>query len=211
MRQNGHVAPTQSTKAAAMLGARPISASAYQARSGMAVTPDISGPSTPTYNHAPSIATLPPPISATQSTARPSISGPSYNIGSTVQSASPNSYGSSSYPLAAMNAVAPAVNYMQPLQPTSSSLASSSTYPSAVSAPQTSSSQLPPPIQWNSAPVRANASGMGQQPLQPSMQWSSPAQAATPAPPPSWGASSILQPTKKENPFGDWGDLDPMR
>jgi hypothetical protein len=59
--------------------------------------------------------------------------------------------------------------------------------------------------------VMANPSSMSQQPLQPSMQWSSPVPTPSPAPPPGWGSSSILQPTKKENPFGDSGDLDPMR
>jgi SCY1-like protein 2 len=181
-------APTQSLKAASVLGARPITSSTYQARNGFAITPDSSAPpSPPIAPLQPSIRALPPPISANASSgSRPSFSqtstssGPNYNV--TLSPQAPNM---------SMSLQPTSSGFMQPLQPQTSSMASHS--PAA----------LPSGIQWNTiAPPNTSAS----------VQWSS-ATPLAPKPatgPPGWGGNAVMQPTKKETTF-DWGDLDPMR
>lgn len=198
-------APTHSTKAASILGARPISASTYQNRSA-AVTPDGSTPSSSPRILPPSSSFGFPSTTTTSSphmSNSPMMASSSYSMNASMPAGS--SHGGTLTPQAAnSNAFASSAssstsaNYMQPLQP--------------VSSPQPSysaSQPVAPAIQWGAPAPMAQ---MQSQPI----QWGSSAMSPAPpppsnttSPPPGWG-SSVLQPTKKETSF-DWADLDPMR
>lgn len=185
--------PTTSSKAASLLGARPISSATYQARSnGFAITPDSSAPNTPpaaSYQASP--AALPPPMGFSQPSQQRTSSTMS-GLGSLQPLTSGPNYNSVLTPTAPMSG-----SFPSPLQPYSSSAFTS---PPAVHAPSyvqphpqvAQASGFSPAIQWNNAPMQPAASP------QPPEQQSQP------------NFGSVLQPTKKETSF-DWSDLDPMR
>ena len=201
---------TSSSKASSMLGARPISSATYLARAG-GITPDISAPNTPpavtpsTSYQQTSVCALPPPMSlsssrgqsfgsnnaSTYSSPPATLSSPNYNV-----------------PMAGQQptmSLASNTGFMQPLQPTTSSLyprASNAgpSYMSPMQAQPASSASTPvmapSTIRWDSTPALQPSTMMQPQQLQPS--------------PVHWGSGAILQPKKKETSY-DWSDLDPMR
>lgn len=203
-------APTLSNKAATILGARPISAATYNARSNFAITPDSSGSNTP-------IGTLPPPMSLNQPTLRaasssgnfssPSLAsslGANYNLFLTPQPATSNYFSSSS----SSSAPNPIPNYMQPMQPMNIAL-STPLVPSPMinqTLQSASSPSIPvvsrtPAIDWKTSNGQQN---------QQTVQWGNQHMQPVVTQPPGWNPSVILQPQKKETNY-DWGDLDPMR